>query len=814
MDCEPLKSVSRSAAKRSPSDREAVDFTAATQAGTIWSRREFFKSTSLAITGLAALSGSECFGAWATKYPMSVAELPAGNSPAPLPTPHFPNRLCAFVWRNWSLVPTDRLAKVVKATPAEIRQLGIRLGLGHPPRITEDQQLRAYITVIRRNWHLLPYEQLLELLAWTPEKMAFTLREDDFLLQKLGNLKPQCEPLRYAPPDEAVRDRLRRIADINEREFPKLNDAPPEPLFNFIPQLSAPPKSRHDAVPAGSAFSPRFCYSYFALYGDPLLEKAADPYPEGYLARLKEAGVNGVWLQGMLEKLAPFPWDPKASEHHEKRRHNLQALVARALRHGIRIYLYLNEPRAKPLAFFNNHPELKGVAMANQSATLCTSAPEVQTYLREAVAAICRAAPDLGGFFTITASENPTNCWSHHNGSRCPRCGQRPPAEVIAEVNSLFAEGIRQAKSNAQLIAWDWGWADDWAEGIIQRLPNDASLMSVSEWSIPIERGGIKSVIGEYSISEAGPGPRATRHWELARQRGLKTIAKIQASNTWELSAVPYIPALENVARHAVNLRQAKVDGLMLGWTLGGYPSPNLEVVAEIGKNAGITAEQALAVVAERRFGAPAAPAVVKAWRAFSAAFHEFPFHIRLLYQAPMQFGPANLLWPEPTRYASTMVGFPYDDLKGWRAVFPPEVFIGQFLKIAEGFETAIAELHQTFVTLPPGPEQNALAAELRVARAAAVHFRSTANQARFVLTRDALATAKSAAEAGPLKTILEKTLRTEIDLAKQLFDIQTHDSRIGFEASNQYFYVPLDLAEKVLNCRYLLEDWLPRQLA
>jgi hypothetical protein len=35
---------------------------------------------------------------------------------------------------------------------------------------------------------------------------------------------------------------------------------------------------------------------------------------------------------------------------------------------------------------------------------------------------------------------------------------------------------------------------------------------------------------------------------------------------------------------------------------------------------------------------------------------------------------------------------------------------------------------------------------------------------------------------------------------------IQTHDSRIGFEASNQYNYVPVDLGEKVLNCRYLLE--------
>jgi hypothetical protein len=36
-------------------------------------------------------------------------------------------------------------------------------------------------------------------------------------------------------------------------------------------------------------------------------------------------------------------------------------------------------------------------------------------------------------------------------------------------------------------------------------------------------------------------------------------------------------------------------------------------------------------------------------------------------------------------------------------------------------------------------------------------------------------------------------------------------DSRLGFEASNQYAYVPLDLVEKVLNCRELL-DRLPKE--
>ena len=93
------------------------------------------------------------------------------------------------------------------------------------------------------------------------------------------------------------------------------------------------------------------------------------------------------------------------------------------------------------------------------------------------------------------------------------------------------------------MLAWDWGWDDKWAEAIIRQLPAEVSLMSVSEWSLPIERGGIKSSVGEYSISSVGPAP-ARDHWEKARQRGLKTFAKVQAGNTWELSAVPWIPAV------------------------------------------------------------------------------------------------------------------------------------------------------------------------------------------------------------------------------------------------------------------------------
>ena len=59
---------------------------------------------------------------------------------------------------------------------------------------------------------------------------------------------------------------------------------------------------------------------------------------------------------------------------------------------------------------------------------------------------------------------------------------------------------------------------------------------------------------------------------------------------------------------------------------------------------------------------------------------------------------------------------------------------------------------------------------------------------------------------------ILEKVLKDEINLAQRLHVIQSRDSRIGFEASNQYYYVGVDLAEKILNCRNLLDRWIPAQ--
>jgi hypothetical protein len=687
----------------------------------------------------------------------------------------------AFVWRNWALVPVERMAEVVGAKAEDLKAMASSMGLEAPRGLTEAQRRRAHLTIIRRNWHLLPYEQILKLLGWTAGHMAYILREDDFFFHKVGELKPNAKPLHWTAPTAAEMTRAEEIAKLVRKHFPQGGLEGTQPLFTFIDTLKAPsapapkPASLDDGAPL------RMGYSYFALCGDPLLDPALDPYPDGLLAKLAAVGENAVWLHVELSHLALLPWSQ--DKHVEQRLSALRELVARAAKHGMKIFLYFNEPRSLPTSspVFKQHPDWRGVPEKDFNA-VCTSAPEVRSAIRDGVAGICRAVPDLGGFFTITASENLTSCWSHGQGAKCPRCKDRKPAEVIAEVSATIDEGIRAAGGRQRYIAWDWGWKDEWALDVIERLPATVELQSVSEWSLPIERGGVKSIVGEYSISAIGPGPRAQRHWEAAKKRGMRVSAKIQCGNTWELSAVPYIPVLENITRHAEALRDLGVKDIMLGWTLGCHPSPNIQAITEV--NSGGT----LDTLARKRHGEANARAAATFWRECSAAFREFPYHISVVYRAPLQMGPANPLWPQPTKYQSCMVGIPYDDLKGWRAVFPPEVFASQLEKVSSGFEAAITKLRATVSSPPP-----ALAEELLFAEAAAIHFASVANQSRAVMARDAQDAAA-----------LQKLCAAEIKCAVRLHALQSQDSRIGFEASNQYYYTPHDLVEKVINCQWI----------
>ena len=153
---------------------------------------------------------------------------------------------------------------------------------------------------------------------------------------------------------------------------------------------------------------------------------------------------------------------------------------------------------------------------------------------------------------------------------QCDRCKHRSDTDIIAEVVATIEAGVHRARPDARVIVSDWGWKGHGdAREIIARLPPSVWLMSVSEWSMPIERGGVKTTVGEYAISAVGPGPRADRHWTAARAAGVKTAAEVQFNNTCEIASIPYLPVMDLVAEHMQNLAPKRLDGMLIGWTMG-----------------------------------------------------------------------------------------------------------------------------------------------------------------------------------------------------------------------------------------------------
>jgi len=268
---------------------------------------------------------------------------------------------------------------------------------------------------------------------------------------------------------------------------------------------------------------------------------------------------------------------------------------------------------------------------------------------------------------------------------------------------------------------------------------------------------------------------------------------------------IPYLPTLDLVAEHARNLASAGVNGLMLSWSLGCYPSPNLEVFQAFSKGA-VDLGDVLDRVAGHRYGKKDVPLVRQAWTAFSEGFREYPYHISTLYQGPQHMGPANPLYMRPTGYRATMVGLPYDDLKSWRSIYPEQVWIGQMEKVCAGFRRG-CDLYERLISQTSGKPQLEAKRELGLFRAAELHFASCADQARFVAVRDKLQAAPDETARAACRAELGAVVRTELATVKRLLPLVKADSRIGYESSNQYFYIPQDVVEKILCCRFLLAE-------
>ncbi len=725
---------------------------------------------------------------------MKVTDLPKGSAPQPLQYPHFPTRWQAFVWRNWGVVPSQKIADTLQCSLQEVKDAAVAMGLQADPIVEEKWLSHGYLTIIRANWQLLPYEQLLELLGWTPEKLSYTLKEEDFFWIKLGSLKPECEPLKYHQLTAEQQDKTAKIKAVMQSYFPADQQCYQDQPFAFLERFAPRP-----SVISNNRFDFNFIHSFSASCGDVLGNaETLDPIPESLLAQYASMGVKGVWMHALLHKLCPIPGAEEYSDGYQERIANLQKIVARCNKYGVKVYLYFNEPRCMPAPFYEKKPHWGGYEVANQNTkTICTTrTSEPLEWLESATKSLFTQVNDLGGIFCITKSENPTNCYSryHKDGIPCPFCSKELEEKVIADVICAMERGMHAAAPEAKLIAYDWAWKrgafntlDDGRplkHCILDRLPKSVYVLSVSEWGLVTHIGGVEQSLVDYSISQVGPSDESKSTWAHARELGLKTVAKVQINNSWELSAVPYIPVPYLIEEHLNNLKKEGVTGLMLSWTLGGFPGGNLDLLSA-------TPEE----IAQSKYQPENAKEVCRAWKIFSDAFRNFPFHVLVLYRGPMNYGPMNLLHREKTGYEATMIGFPYDDLETWRGPYPEDILENQFKLVTEGWQEGLAILDNLKSQISP-KEADDFQELCTVAQTSYYHLRSTYLQIRFVRNRNN----------ADAKEILNQILKEEIELAQKLHEIVRNNSQIGFEASNHYYYTLNDLREKVLSCTQLME--------
>ncbi len=533
----------------------------------------------------------------------------------------------------------------------------------------------------------------------------------------------------------------------------------------------------------------RIIFSYCGLYAYAFDEPQEKSYPDELLEQYALLGVNGLWNQAILYKLVEFPFAKELSEGWEARQAMLKDFAARAKKYGIKIWLYLNEPRALPLKYFEGQDDILG-HVDGESGCFCTSTEKVQKYLHDAVKSVCEAVPDMGGFISITACENWTHCYSRSfpDYVNCPRCSERSPEEVTAEVNHIISTAAKEVNPKITTLGWAAGWWSrhlngEHADNCIRMTDKDIPMLVTSEEHMTIELQSATIELCEYSTSKTGPSERSAHFWDVAKEAGRETAAKIQVNNSWECCAVPFIPVFNSITTHIERLLKLDIKHIMLSWTVGGYPSDNLKIVSEY------FFEGAPCNMFKVLYG-DMAEKVKNAGKIFTDAFYNFPCGPGIMHAGPQNPGVSNLLYEKETGLRSTMTGFSYDNIFWWSSfgAFPPLVFENLLRKIYIGWEEGM----KTLTDMPKSDFMDS--AEMFY-----VTFRSVFNQVKFIRLRN---------EGGTEKEEIHRLLHDEIEMAEKGYEVMQRNACMGYEAANHYYYNRTSLMEKIINCLDLLEKF------
>lgn len=672
---------------------------------------------------------------------------------------------------NYGAIECSKIAKVLNTSEKVIKEEAVRLGI---EKISFCQEIvsKGFVTIIRNNYNLMTNDDICVLLDMDIKYFNKLLKEYDFLDVKLGK-KPFLSEYHYRPLTQEEEIETTKIRKLLSTIIKPRTSQP----FDFFHKCIKPLYEKTDNDIIKETFTAPYAFDYLNLLDHPL--------DENYLDLLRQTGTTGIWISGSFKQFSPFTFDLQYSDKYEENIIKLNTFIDRCKTHGIDVYLYLNEPRSLSDEFFIKNEDLRGNKAYDGSYVFCLAKEKVINYIYESTKYLVSNLNNLKGIMTITMSENPTHCFYRNDAVKCENCPFKNIYDVPVLINNTMAKAIKDANSKTTLIANLWGWAKylgfrtkDTMDGI-RSLDKEVAIMCVSEFSKEFIRNHKHNSVIDYSISVVGPSEISKRILNLSKELGHKTYAKIQINNSWECSAVPYIPAFNLMEKHIRNIKKLKVDGLMVGWSLGGYPGGFLPLANSIFRQESFDVQNYYHQIYEEN-----TQEAIKAINIFSDAFKYYPFDVSILYLAPHTLGPANLWYIDKENRQSTMVCYSYNDINDYTRTYGIEGYLTLMNKLLNKWQRGIDVL--------ANKNGNECFEELKTfSKAVFIHLKSAYNTVNFYNELN---------KNNQNKDTIIGLIDNELKITKELYDLVLFDSRIGFEMTNHYYYSENSLLLKIIN--------------
>ncbi len=545
-----------------------------------------------------------------------------------------------------------------------------------------------------------------------------------------------------------------------------------------------------------------------------------DILPDEFLNRLAHEGVNGVMLP--MELLYPHRIVPEFEAPPESLFEALRERVRRYARYGIRLYLYLNEPKSfsagSPLRA--KHPHLLG-GDAHGITYYCTSTKQGCDALAEGFRKLMAGAPGLGGLIVICVGERSTHCYSGSyearvRPSRCPRCSKRAPRDVLRDTLAAMERGVHTADPEAEFIAWPYSQYVCWGERLTRdaaaHVPPKVVLLHNYDSAAKVRQLGKIRRADDYWLSVPGPSTLFRDCAQAARAKGTTVYAKIMAGCSHELASVPYIPVPRNLYQRFQGMHALGVSGALQNWGSGNDPSLMNRAAGDLAFAPLPDTEAAFLDRQARRDWGIHAPTVVRAWKHFSAAYAHYPVSIGFSYFGPMHNGPVWPLYLEPR---GLKLG------GNWRPDSPGGDIIGN----CTGYHTLseiitlctrmrdrwgrgvrlLEALHPTAIGNRERQRQ------IDLARVLELHFESGVNILTFYALRERLAHS-----CGNKRRTLLDTMRTlvrrEIEVDRLLLPLVERNPRLGYcPEAGAFKYFPELIRWRMRELKTLLAKEFPR---